>query len=232
MPNACEELRIPFRLRTSPEKSIIPCDDGDELLYRRTHPSIDLGGPVVLSAASLGEVFRPPNHISCNRSRFCERETDVLYNTSGPKHHTTWGVIGTSVGRVRFCEFDYNGRIGTFRVEHTPEPCMYPHSEIFVYLGDERLNKNINSKSLKSLVRFALAPIFDVYHLPDLGFEFPFEMYRESRYQRFRQNLTRWFKKYLFPTLLFQKYKVEAIETAKFERTLARFNRLSDEITA
>jgi hypothetical protein len=187
----CKEYGIPSRLWWNkkllwwqwkkPIKDKFP--DGQELLYRWYHPDIELPPDGALNNVTetvLGKIFDPPVDISCNRSTLCKYPTDVLYNFIDGNHRFTYGIIVTSVGNVNEYTFqcEFKGQDGktqvvsfTLTLKHSPENCMYPHTEIkFHKEGEVFENVIVKPKTLKRAIRSELATLFTVCHYPDSAF--------------------------------------------------------------
>ena len=172
----CEELGIPPRLWSKNHPVKDGFVDGEESLYRWYHPDIEMMSDGTLSEAAIGKVFDPPIDISCNRSTLCKYSTDVLYNIEKPLHRFHFGIIETKVKIISEytfpCKFEKDGKsqIVSIRLtlKHSPEKCMYPHTEIKCYKdGVVFENEEVKPKSLRKAIRLGIAPLFTVCHYPD-----------------------------------------------------------------
>jgi hypothetical protein len=176
----CNELGIPKRLRRNRRESFDEFHDGNEYLYRWFVPEIEYSLDGILSPSTIGKVFSPPLDISCNRAKFCDFSTDVLFNTKNLPHRNEYGVVKTTVGSVASHKFTFFSNIKNiqeeitieFQVIHSPEECMYPHSEIIVFKNGVRL-KEAKQKSLKDAIRRELSKKFEVCHPPTPNFIIP-----------------------------------------------------------
>jgi hypothetical protein len=175
----CKKLGIPKRLRRNNREPFNQFNDGGESLYRWFSPRIDFDYEGNLSAAAIEEIFKPPRDISCNREFFCQHSTDVLYNTKELPHRYGHGVIRTSIELIdnHTFLFTYSRKKGstenliiTLKVIHSPEECMYPHSEILVLKEGERI-KDVKPNSLKTVIRQELSQRFKVCHEPNPHFK-------------------------------------------------------------
>ncbi len=175
----CRDLGIPVRLRRNNRNIYNIFDDGGEFLYRRCPPDIVFNQDGTLTAASAGPTFKPPRDISCNRERFCDYPTDVLYNIKELPHYNDCGVIEAPIGLVNNHTFIYilQQKKGvkiehtiTFVLVHSPEVCMYPHSEIYVMKDGVRL-KDVRQETLKTEIRRELSKIFTLKHEPSPNFK-------------------------------------------------------------
>jgi hypothetical protein len=178
----CNELGIPKRLRRNKRESFDEFHDSNENLYRWFAPEIEYLFDGTLSPSTVGKVFSPPRDISCNRSRFCDYPTDVLFNTNNLPHRNDFGIIKTSIlliEKYRFSVFVSNNKnieeeiFIEFQVIHSPEECMYPHSEIIVLRNGKRIEGDVKPKKLKTLLREELSRKFKVCHLPTPNFAIP-----------------------------------------------------------
>lgn len=176
----CEKLGIPTRLEWNAQPVIDKFEDEKEKLYRWFNPDTEYTYEGHLSATTIKNVFSPPFDISCNRSSLCKYSTDVLYNTSKLPHRYDFGVIETLVKDVKGYKFDFlqtqqNGETHQvsieLEIEHIPEECMYPHSEIIVYKDGERIKDKVKPSSLKTVIRDKLARVFTVCHKPNPNFK-------------------------------------------------------------
>lgn len=168
----CEELRIPPRLWRNKGTGNKEFNDGAEYLYRRFPPNIEITPEGRLSGATIKDAISPPFNISCNRSSMSDYPTDVLYNIKQLPHRFHYGVIEATVeslkGRtVPFREGKELLSLG-FDIEHKPESCMYPHSEIVIYKNKIKIDKA--SKTIRTLIRDELAKVFSVCHKPNPTF--------------------------------------------------------------
>lgn len=174
----CEELKIPHRLCRN-DREIIPHFDSDEYLYRWFKPNDEFVFEGHISTAVVGDVFRPPHETSVNRSSLCEHSTDVLYNHKGLPHRFDYGVIQAEISYVKGYKFLATDNIENnrfqveieFSIEHAPEECMYPHSNITVYKNDKLVEEEVKSKVLKADIREELRLLFTVCHNPNPNFK-------------------------------------------------------------
>lgn len=177
----CEELGIPHRLITPDQPIINEFNDGLELLYRWFSPNLEFSHDGQLTGAILGQIFKDPYDISCNRSELCEYSTDVLYDHEKGNHRFNYGIIQATVESIKYRTFVFMQPVqGSSKPEevsveldiiHTPEECMYPHSEITVYKNGERIKNEVKPASLKTFIRSELSKVFTVCHAPDPAFK-------------------------------------------------------------
>lgn len=174
----CDELSIPEQLRCNSRQSLA-FETATERLFRWFPPELESEPDGTLSLASISSAFSPPSDISCNRESLCSHPTDVLYNSEKHPHRFDFGVIRAVIGEIVAVTHAYEEKDGfnnrttrtiTFEVEHTPEICMYPHSEIRVFRDAVMLQGDIKPKAAKIAVREALQPLFIVCHHPDPQF--------------------------------------------------------------
>jgi hypothetical protein len=170
--SACDELGIPHRLRTL-NKKIVGFNDDGEILYRWVKPSVQFGPDGEVPGVGA---FQDAADISCNRSLFCVAPTDVLYNPFGGPHRFDHAVICATIASISrialFFPLHSTCQIA-FTFEHSPEPCMYPHTEIVVMEAENRLKNEVKPKTLRTLIRNELSQVFSLCHRasPDLQLE-------------------------------------------------------------
>jgi hypothetical protein len=153
---ACRELGIPARLHAS-GRAPEPTFAENETLFHRLAPTSDCTGGKV--PASVFEVSRLPGK-SFDRSLFCACPEDVLYSTKSRDHFINWGIIGIPLARLRtivcrLIDQDVERRF-SLRMEHAPERCKYPHSELLVLESDVPQG-SLGSRQVKSILRSELA---------------------------------------------------------------------------
>ena len=174
----CEELEIPNRLRKNGQVAIPHFRDG-ELLFRWFKPNVQIDFEGKISTSAVGDVFRPPHETSVNRSSLCKDSTDVLYNHKNLPHRFDYGVIQAKVNSFNTYGFSSTDNIGNerfqvnimFGIQHAPEECMYPHTNINVYKNGELIKNDIRSKTLKADIRDELRLLFTVCHYPNPDFK-------------------------------------------------------------
>lgn len=176
----CEAFGIPPRLRLN-SREADSFNNESEKLYRWFAPNTEYLSDGRLSESTIGQVFSPPSNISCNRSNFCYYPTDVLYNASEHLHRNNYGVIQTFIKNVKNHTFEFlqttqNNETVKIEIkldiEHKPEECMYPHSEITIYRNGEKLTNQVKPPRLKTLLRRKLIELFTVCHEPNSNFQF------------------------------------------------------------
>lgn len=203
----CKEKGIPQRLwsKNPPDKKDFL--NGEELLFRWFEPDIQVLADKPLSESVIGKVFKHPIDVSCNRQSFCKKPTDVLYNHETGKHRFHFGIIESTVNEINGYSFDCNfyGRDGKshnisikLKLEHSPEKCMYPHTEIECYQNGKRLKfeGEVKPNSFKKAIRYGLASLFKLCHNPDPSF-IPIEETVESE-EAVIESLT-FFQKHINP---------------------------------
>lgn len=100
----------------------------DELYYRRMRqPSLSDGRPD-LSEFSTSDM-------SGAISRFCESESDVLYNSSAQDpndHFLEWGIFCLSLESIKSVREIHPVTQRVFQAfgKHVPVECFYPHMEV------------------------------------------------------------------------------------------------------
>jgi len=87
-------------------------------------------------------VFREEKEWSMNLDSLCQEPKDVLYNTDTGEHKHNYGVVSCNAfcvdGKTFLVKGKPQDRLFTIKVEHAPNPCMYPHCEIRAYIGEDR----------------------------------------------------------------------------------------------
>lgn len=175
--STCEELGIPNRLRKKEQDKLFAFERG-ELLFRWFEPNAQIDFEGKIGTSAVKGAFKPPHEISTNRSSLCKYSTDVLYNHKNLPHRFNFGVVQTKVDSIKEYEFSATDNLGNdrfqvqikFDVDHVPENCMYPHTNITVYRNGELIENDIRSKSLKADIRDELRLMFSVCHYPNPDF--------------------------------------------------------------
>lgn len=159
----CSVLSIPERLHTAGRPKD-PVFDEEELLYRRFF----MLGPKeewsMVGNDPSAQIF-DLSEDSYNRSKYCEQAEDVLYNTKQEhnlgQHYNNAGILSLKIHQLLSDDtivVDRNipnvERRFTFGVEHAPEPCMYPHSNVNVLVNGEVAPKR--PASIKLALRLIL----------------------------------------------------------------------------
>ena len=172
--NSCDDLRIPGRLHCNDRDPDLEFESG-EALYRWHKPGIQHLSNGQVSAAAVKKVFRDPHDTSVNRGKYCKNCTDVLYDHHRGNHRSNCGVLKATVEKADGSEEtvswnDHEGRTikksYKFQVLHEPEECMYPHSVIAVYDGDERIHEKPSASTARSALRAVLRTFFTSCHRP------------------------------------------------------------------
>lgn len=177
----CRTLKIPKRLHQNQRPVNNNFADKNEFLFRWFNPKIEYESNGKLSAATIGEVFQPPNFISCNRSKFCKYSTDVLYNQIRLPHREGFGVIEAKVRDIDDCSFEFifkkgmkgqeNTAVIRLSLDHKPEKCMYPHSEIIILENGVKIKGSKPAPpTFRDAIRENIAPLFRVCHEPNESF--------------------------------------------------------------
>lgn len=173
---SCEELLIPSRLWRIKGTGDKKFNDGSEYLYRRFSPDVEITIEGRLGGAAIKDAISPPFNVSCNRSSMCEHSTDVLYNIKNLPHRFDYGVLKATVDSIKGHTISFEDSSNSnkelmvikFEIEHKPEKCMYPHSEIVIYKNEIKIEKA--SKTIKTLIRDELVKAFTLCHKPDPEF--------------------------------------------------------------
>jgi hypothetical protein len=169
-PADCLIFTIPVRLH-SDGRGAVPSIDPRDWLYMR-HPPLARGigyGSKIPGHDKLGD--QSANSRLLNKS--CGSPTDVLYDTADGNHLWTWGIAGFSVRQITQLSLPnpntafrrVHGQpippdVYSFRVRHSPMPCMYPHCEIYAFKNNtERLHDIRNS--MRTTIRRQFAQMAD-----------------------------------------------------------------------
>jgi hypothetical protein len=128
----------------------------NEIIYRRFKASADKSE--WLNNSQLSSSIFQVNSDSCNRSKYSEFPEDVLFNIrieDNGAHYFSWGILAFNSEIIDSFSFLLNGTKRTFsmKLDHTPLDCMFPHSEIIVLEGEEKININIPPKSARVVIR-------------------------------------------------------------------------------
>lgn len=171
--NPCSELGIPSHLHTG-TRDVDNTFGMDETIYRRFKCA---GGPNDWKKNStLSASVFPVDNDSCNRSKYCRYPEDVLYNTrkqDNGVHYSDHGILGFKVSDFFTLTvppappIKQNGvvRNFTFHLEHQPEVCMYPHTEIWIIDANNRIDTK-PPKSTRALIRDRLLSIINIVKEP------------------------------------------------------------------
>jgi hypothetical protein len=169
-PAECSIPTIPARLHSG-GRGAVPSLDPKDWLYLR-HPPLPHG---------IGYGSKIPGHDNLGdqsaNSRLLNRRygspTDVLYNTAGGNHFWTWGIAGFSVRQITQLSLPnlntafkkVRGQpippdVYSFRVTHSPTPCMYPHCEINAFKNNTKIPDDIRN-SMRTTIRRQFAQMAD-----------------------------------------------------------------------
>ncbi len=160
----CDNLLIPTRLHQvdrEPNQEF----ERNELLYRRfkvREPFDEWLNNNRISAA-IFPVDRKGD--SLNRDLYCESYKDVLYNIEVDGVDISYyGVVGFSCKEVFDCPCftDELGNVYDIRLQHEPEPCMYPHSVIKVYKNGQ-YDSAVKSRTANANFRDVLISTLTLY---------------------------------------------------------------------
>jgi hypothetical protein len=124
---ACVALGIPERLQTEGREPDSQFEDS-EFLYRRIANGYERRDLIAAFNLKSGE--------SVNRQKYSRYPEDVLFNIVDGNHHVGSTILAFEVRQVRqqFPQPGSNQVVTySFRLEHKPEDCMYPHCEIEVW---------------------------------------------------------------------------------------------------
>lgn len=94
---------------------------------------------------------------STNRDAFSDPE-DVLYNIDAAKeddHFFDWGIVSIGIAELEAKVFVHPEQTYSFRSFpfHSPEECMYPHTEILQRRVDDDNEIDVNARTLKTKIR-------------------------------------------------------------------------------
>jgi hypothetical protein len=103
--------------------------------------------------------------MSCYRDSFCKNFEDALFNEKNGNHYYNWGVLSLPVSNLDSQSYLHpETRITyTVKVLHMPTECLYPHSEVHVFVGnDSQLNPPALVKSWLRDIYYELQEILKV----------------------------------------------------------------------
>lgn len=145
---ACTVEGIPKRLHRNGRKPDIEFD-GEEQIYIRIPPAL------LQEEKPLAAAFRTKRQ-SGNRERYSKTPDDVLYNINAKnknEHFHHWGIVKIKVKTIQSNKYNHPeiDEEYTFKLSHEPEECMYPHSEIHIFLDGKE--GKLNPSTLKTLLK-------------------------------------------------------------------------------
>jgi hypothetical protein len=168
----CGVLNIPERLWRN--ERAIDNDFKDDSLYRRF---IVFGDKLTWSSSNLSHVVFKLDRDSYNKSSLCTEPNDVLYNTrlvDNGVHYVNFGILELpchSLDQINDIPvvLELNGTKRIFKLQpvHSPEDCMYPHSEILIYEGDVEVNIK-TPKSIGVILRDVLIEKINIIKEPNI----------------------------------------------------------------
>jgi hypothetical protein len=150
----CFALKIPARLHRDGKPAVQDFSDKTEKLYRRCNPDKGL--------EDAKEILRFDPGLSLNRKRFSDFPADVLFDPKKGHHHAGWKIFEFAVGDLALKSWthpDRPGELVTIELWHTPEKCMYPHTDLFFSLNGQRVS---NKKQVSAVFRTMIK-----YHIRD-----------------------------------------------------------------
>ena len=169
----CSRFGIPKRLwkGRKGKDDVFP---DEELIYRRFKANVDVGD--WRSAKCLSTAIFDVKDDSTNRSKYSTDPEDVLHpitRRNPLNHYQSYGIVSFSVRDFRELSIipkeplRFNGvlREFTFHLEHKPECCMYPHTEIWI-MENGRHIPEVSSRMIKTAVRDELLSIIDIVKFP------------------------------------------------------------------
>jgi hypothetical protein len=160
----CVGLGIPLRLCRS-DREVVEVQTTDKL-YRRF--AKDLYQVSSVNNELSASAFQLKND-SYNLKSLCELPSDVLYNIESSEHYFDQGVVEIDLTKLDGAEVvfesDKRKKKGRFKVVHIPEDCMYPHTEIHVYI-DDVLTNPVTTKTARALLKDELKKAARVVVIP------------------------------------------------------------------
>jgi len=166
MSDVCDQLGIPKYLWTEGRHNI---EIGDlDSLYRRVPSHFFETGAI---SGKISATAFPLKNDSYNLASLCQQPQDVLFSIKqGVPHFLDDGIIQINVSGIRAFNFQYSGGNNqtyecTLKVIHKSEKCMYPHSEICVFVNGVNQNPP-SSRQAKEAIRLALRENHDIIMNP------------------------------------------------------------------
>lgn len=152
----CSVPGIPNRLHRNGQGADNVFDES--LIYIRLKPS-DFVSPALISH----NAFRIDMQ-SCNREKYSTDPRDVLLNINAATvsdHFLNYGIVSIPIDALRKGSFDHpTDTTKQYKLDlvHTPEECMFPHSEIVTFLASDANRQNVGISS--SLVRAGIRQFY------------------------------------------------------------------------
>lgn len=170
----CSRFSIPKRLWQGRRRKDNVFSD-EELIFRRFKGNINADD--WRSTAGLSTAVFDVKNDSTNRSKYSTDPADVLYPITrrNPIHHyQSYGIVAFSVADFRtlsivpkepLTTIEGVPRVFTFQLEHIPECCMYPHTEIWIIENGTHVPAP-SSRLVKAAVRDELFRISNLVRFP------------------------------------------------------------------
>jgi hypothetical protein len=169
----CLDLNIPQRLWRNAK--VINNNFVGDSLYRRFKV---FGEKSTWKSGNLSHVVFKLDKDSYNKSSLCSEPEDVLYNTrveDNGSHYVDFGILELpcdSLDEINdipiALEINNDKRIFKLNPIHSPEDCMYPHSEICIYEGDSEVNIK-TPKSINVIIRDVLIEKIKILKEPKIN---------------------------------------------------------------
>src|SRR5690606_28772290 len=125
------------------DKHIDPIFQNEEVLFRRFYAE---GEEDDWRTPEVSVSIFPLRNDSYNRGKYSNLD-DVLFNINAKNrddHFFSWGILSIKVEVLKDIQekVDIGEQINTytFSCEHSPETCMYPHTEVHAYKDGEKIN--------------------------------------------------------------------------------------------
>src|ERR1700677_1612330 len=169
LPVECQFPDIPPRLHRAGRAPVAELDENDWIYMR--HTALPAGEPYVGQIPGHNH-FDDQSVVSHNLSMPDGLPTDARYD--GEHGHHCWEcqiarfsvqeIHGLNLPNENTKIIKVKGQppepaIYTFRVVHVPTECIYPHCEIHAFKDGVRLQADIGSKPMRSLIRKKFAEI-------------------------------------------------------------------------
>jgi hypothetical protein len=164
----CNIADIPNRLHRN-NRPEVPEFRQNELVFRRFPDSF--GNPPEDHYSSVDKKVKKNTFdvrgLSCYRDSFCDSFEDALYNDHGGAHFFNWGVLSFITAQLNDQSFTHpNTRIiYVLKVLHEPTECLYPHSEVHVFSGNQKIMEP--SSIIKSWLRDTYLELYDIIKEPE-----------------------------------------------------------------
>ncbi len=150
----CPSIIIPPYLHSNTKTKIINFDKSDSLLRRFEY--LDTNHKPTLSDDKVSISIFSTKKMSCNMNSLCYQPEDVLYDITKNTFLAKGGIVSIPHSEIMLYKANDptdDSILYRLIVLHQPEPCMFPHVEIFVTKNDELIDDFERPKSIKAAIK-------------------------------------------------------------------------------